>query len=163
MVTWAQGDIVDQDVEALVNAANENLAGGSGVCGAIFRKAGWHEMTAACREVAPCPTGQARTTPGCKLDAAWVIHAVGPIWQGGSGGEEALLRSAYRAALAEAERLGVASVAFPVLSTGVYGYPLEDGCRVAWEELGAASPSIADVRLVAYDDRTASVLRVLAS
>jgi O-acetyl-ADP-ribose deacetylase (regulator of RNase III) len=162
MVSLVQGDIVDQPVEALVNAANENLAGGSGVCGAIFRKAGWHEMTAACREVAPCPTGQARSTPGCQLDAAWVIHAVGPIWQGGSDGEEALLRSAYRSALAEAERLGVRSIAFPVLSTGVYGYPLEDGCRVAWEELGAAPAALADVRLVAFDDRTAAVLRSLA-
>jgi O-acetyl-ADP-ribose deacetylase (regulator of RNase III) len=163
MRSWVEGDIVDQDVEALVNAANENLAGGSGVCGAIFRAAGWHEMTAACREVAPCPTGQARTTPGCKLAAAWVIHAVGPIWQGGGAGEEELLRSAYRAALAEAQRLGIASIAFPVLSTGVYGYPLEDGCRVAWEELSTAPATLTDVRLVAFDDRTAAVLRALAS
>ena len=162
MVTLVQGDIVDQQVDAIVNAANEHLAGGSGVSGAIFRRAGWHEMTAACRSVAPCPTGQARTTPGCKLDARWVIHAVGPIWQGDPGGsEEELLRSAYRSALAEAVEVGATSIAFPVLSTGVYGYPLEEGCRVAWEELSAAPTSLTDVRLVAFDDRTAAVLRAL--
>ena len=159
MRTLVQGDIVDQAVDAIVNAANEHLAGGSGVCGAIFRRAGWHDMTAACREMAPCPTGKARTTPGFKLDARWVIHAVGPIWQGGRDGEEDLLRSAYRAALAEAERVGAASIAFPVLSTGVYGYPLDEGCRVAWEELGAAPAAVTDVRLVAFDDATAAVVR----
>lgn len=151
-----RGDIVDQAVDVIVNAANEHLAAGSGVCGAIFAAAGHPEMTEACRAVAPCPTGAARVTPGFGLQAAWVVHAVGPIWSGGGAGEEQLLRSAYRAALAEAVRVGATSIAFPVLSTGVYGYPLDDGCRVASEELRQAPDSLVDVRVVAFDDRTAA-------
>ena len=162
MVSWVQGDIVEQGLDAIVNAANEDLAGGSGVCGAIFSAAGWDDMAAACRAVAPCPTGEARSTPGFALAAHHVIHAVGPVWHGGTSGEEDLLRSAYRSALDEAVRLGVSSIAVPVLSTGVYGYPLEDGCRVAWEELGAAPASLTDVRLVAFDAATISVLGALA-
>jgi O-acetyl-ADP-ribose deacetylase (regulator of RNase III) len=150
-----RGDIVEQRVDAIVNAANEQLAAGSGVCGAIFRAAGPADMAAACRDVAPCPTGEARTTPGFALAARWVVHAVGPVWQGGGHGEEVLLRAAYRAALSEAVRAGARSIAFPVLSTGVYGYPLDDGCRVAWEELSAAPPELDDVRIVAFDERTA--------
>jgi O-acetyl-ADP-ribose deacetylase (regulator of RNase III) len=160
MTTVVRGDIVDQHVDAIVNAANAQLAAGSGVCGAIFRAAGAAEMAEACRAVAPCPTGQARTTPGFGLHARWVVHAVGPIWAGGGLGEEDLLRSAYRSAVAEAARVGARSIAFPVLSTGVYGYPLEEGCRVAWEELSDAPESIDDVRVVAFDDRTAAVFDV---
>ena len=157
MVTVVRGDIVDQDVDAIVNAANSQLAAGAGVCGAIFRGAGHAEMAEACRAVAPCPRGEARTTPGFALPARWVVHAVGPIWSGGGHGEEELLRSAYRSALAEAVRVGARSIAFPVLSTGVYGYPIEEGCRVAWEELSSAPAELDDVRIVAFDERTARV------
>jgi O-acetyl-ADP-ribose deacetylase (regulator of RNase III) len=153
-----RGDIVDQDVDAIVNAANRELAAGSGVCGAIFRAAGVAEMTDACRAVAPCPTGEARTTPGFALAARWVIHAVGPVWSDGGEDEEALLRSAYRSALAEAAEVGATGIAFPVLSTGVYGYPLDDGSRVAWEELSDAPASFEEVRIVAFDERTAAAL-----
>ena len=156
------GDIVEQDVDAIVNAANTHLAGGAGVCGAIFTAAGWDQMDEACRAVAPCPTGQARSTPGFALPARWVIHAAGPMWRDGSEGEEGLLRAAYRSALTEAVALGARSIAFPVLSTGVYGYPLEPGCRVAWEELSHPPASITEVRLVAFDDATAEQLRALA-
>jgi len=160
-VTIVRGDITDQGVDAVVNAANEHLAGGSGVCGRIFERAGWDEMARACAAVGGCPTGEARTTPGFALAARWVIHAVGPVWRGGGAGEEELLRSAYRSVLAEADRVGATSVAFPLLSTGVYGYPLEDGCRVAVETLRDTSTNVADIRIVAYDERTAAVLRRL--
>lgn len=153
-VTIVRGDITDQAVDAIVNAANEHLAGGSGVCGRIFERAGWSAMTDACAAIGGCPTGEARTTPGFDLHARWVIHAVGPVWQGGTSGEEELLRRAYRSALAEAEALGARSVAFPVLSTGVYGYPLELGCRVVFETLRDTSTTVADVRIVAFDDAT---------
>jgi O-acetyl-ADP-ribose deacetylase (regulator of RNase III) len=156
-VTVVQGDIVDQDVDAIVNAANSHLAAGAGVCGAIFRAAGPTEMAQACAAAGPCPTGEARSTPGFGLTARWVVHAVGPIWAGGDQGEEALLRAAYRSALAEAERIGAHSIAFPVLSTGVYGYPLEEGCQVAWDELSNAPSSFTEVRIVAFDPHTASV------
>ena len=154
MLTVVRGDITDQEVDAIVNAANEQLAGGSGVCGRIFDRAGAAEMAAAGAAIGGCPTGEARTTPGFGLAARWVIHAVGPVWQGGSAEEEAALRSAYRSALVEADRVGAKSVAFPVLSTGVYGYPLELGCRVAFETLRDAATTVADVRIVAFDDAT---------
>lgn len=161
-VTVVTGDIVDQDGDAIVNAANSGLAAGAGVCGAIFRAAGAAEMTEACRAVAPCPTGEARTTPGFGLSARWVIHAVGPVWSGGDQREEELLRSAYRSALAEAALVGATTIAFPVLSTGVYGYPLDDGCRVAWEELSAAPATLEEVRIVAFDERTAAAFARIA-
>ncbi len=151
-VTIVRGDITDQQVDAIVNAANEQLAGGAGVCGRIFERAGWDQMSEACAELGGCPTGAARTTPGFRLPARWVIHAVGPRWRGGAQGEEALLRSAYRSALHEAEHVGATSVAFPVLSTGIYGYPLDDGCSVAYETLRDAATSVRDIRIVAYDE-----------
>lgn len=153
-VTIVLGDITDQDVDVIVNAANTELAGGSGVCGRIFERAGWEDMADACAAVAPCPTGDARTTPGFALAARWVVHAVGPVWRGGQAGEEDLLRRAYQSALREGERVGATSLAFPVLSTGVYGYPLVDGCRVALETLRDTCTSIDHVRLVAFDDAT---------
>ncbi len=156
-----RGDIVDQEVDAIVNAANSHLAAGSGVCGAIFRAAGHAEMAAACADVAPCPTGEARTTPGFGLHARWVVHAVGPVWDGGDRGEEQLLRSAYQSALAEGERVGARTMAFPVLSTGVYGYPLEQGCEIAGEELSDASDAFDELRIIAFDLRTAAVFDAL--
>ena len=123
-------DITTLSVDAIVNAANTDLAPGGGVCGAIHRAAG-PELAAACARVAPCPTGEARVTPGFLLQARFVIHAVGPVWHGGSHGEPELLASAYRASLALARSRSLASIAFPALSTGIYGYPLAAATAVA--------------------------------
>jgi O-acetyl-ADP-ribose deacetylase (regulator of RNase III) len=123
-------DITTLTVDAIVNAANSDLAPGGGVCGAIHRKAG-PELARACVRVAPCPTGHARLTPGFQLPARFVIHAVGPIWYGGAKGEPELLASAYRASLALAKAHTLHSVAFPAISTGIYGYPLQAATRIA--------------------------------
>jgi O-acetyl-ADP-ribose deacetylase (regulator of RNase III) len=113
-------DITTLAVDAIVNAANTSLAPGGGVCGAIHRAAG-PKLAAACAAVAPCPTGDARITPGFALAARYVIHAVGPVWHGGQRGEPELLASAYRASLELARQAGARSVAFPAISTGIYG------------------------------------------
>jgi O-acetyl-ADP-ribose deacetylase (regulator of RNase III) len=142
-----QADITTLDVDAIVNAANEGLLAGGGVCGAIHRAAG-PELEAACRQLAPCPTGEARITPGYRLPARWVIHAVGPVWRGGRAGEPELLASAYRSALALAARNRLRSVAFPAISTGIFGYPLRSATRVAVEtvrECLQAETSVSDV------------------
>jgi len=125
-----EGDITVQRVDAIVNAANDRLAAGGGVCGAIFAAAG-PGLAEACDAVAPCPTGEARTTPGYGLPAPWIIHAVGPIWRGGTAGEPDLLASGYRNSLALAEAHGLASLAFPAISTGVYGYPWDEATEIA--------------------------------
>jgi O-acetyl-ADP-ribose deacetylase len=123
-------DITTLEVDAIVNAANEQLAPGGGVCGAIHRAAG-PELAHACVALAPCPTGDARLTPGFRLPARFVVHAVGPVWCGGNAGEPELLAGAYRAALRLANAHGLRSVAFPAISTGIYGYPLEPATEVA--------------------------------
>lgn len=123
-------DITTLAVDCIVNAANRDLAPGGGVCGAIHRAAG-PELAHACAQAGSCPTGQARLTPGFRLAAPFVIHAVGPVWQGGTVGEPELLASAYRSALALAEAQALRSIAFPAISTGIYGYPLEAATRVA--------------------------------
>ena len=123
-------DITTLAVDAIVNAANTSLAPGGGVCGAIHRAAG-PKLAAACAEAAPCPTGDARITPAFALPARFVIHAVGPVWRGGQHGEEALLASAYRASLDLARQEGVTSIAFPAISTGIYGYPLAAATAIA--------------------------------
>jgi O-acetyl-ADP-ribose deacetylase len=125
-----EGDITALEVDAIVNAANERLAPGGGVCGAIHRAAG-PELAAACARLAPCATGGARATPGFKLKARFVIHAVGPVWQGGGNGEPDKLEGAYRAAMRIAADRGCRSIAFPAISTGIYGYPLEPATRIA--------------------------------
>ena len=125
------GDLVEMDVDAIVNAANEQLLAGGGVCGAIFRAAGQAELQRACDAVAPCPTGQARITPGFGLRARHVIHAVGPVWRGGGHGEAELLAGAYRSSLELARGHRLASVAFPAISTGIFGYPFEAATEVA--------------------------------
>ena len=123
-------DITTLAVDAIVNAANTELAPGGGVCGAIHHAAG-PELAVACARLAPCPAGEARITPGFGLPARFVIHAVGPVWHGGAHGEAELLASAYRAALALARAKGCQSIAFPAISTGIYGYPLDAATAVA--------------------------------
>jgi O-acetyl-ADP-ribose deacetylase (regulator of RNase III) len=129
-VKLIQGDITRQQVEAIVNAANSGLRGGGGVDGAIHR-AGGPSILEECRRIGGCPTGQAVTTGAGNLPAKWVIHAVGPIWRGGSSGETELLTSAYASSLEQARSKQAKSVAFPSISTGAYGYPVMDAARVA--------------------------------
>ena len=125
-----QGDITTLDVDAIVNAANRALAPGAGVCGAIHRAAG-PQLAEACHEVAPCPTGEARITPGFNLKASHVIHTVGPVWQGGGQKEPELLAACYQNSLELAEHEGLSTIAFPAISTGVYGYPLTAAAQIA--------------------------------
>lgn len=155
-------DITTLAVDVIVNAANETLLGGGGVDGAIHRAAG-PELLAECKALPEqpagerCPTGQARLTPGFDLPAQWVAHTVGPVWQGGDQGEADLLASCYRQCLALATSVEARSIAFPAISTGVFGYPSEQAARVAVETCRMA-PAYLDVTLVAYDQESASVL-----
>lgn len=155
-IELVSGDITGQDVDAIVNAANESLLGGGGVDGSIHRAAG-PELLDACRKIGGCPTGEARITPGFRLPARHVIHTVGPVWHGGNRGEDDLLASAYRESMRVAHEHGVRSIAFPSISTGVYRFPLDRAASIAVGELRAAAeryPEIETIRMVAFSEKT---------
>jgi len=155
-----QGDITAEATDAIVNAANSGLVAGGGVCGAIFRGAG-PGLTEACDAVAPCPTGDARATPGFALPARWIIHAVGPVWHGGGGGEPELLASAYRRSLEVADEIGARSVAFPAISTGIFGYPARPAADIAVATVTHMADALDAIRLVAFDRSTLDLYREL--
>lgn len=149
-------DITTLPVDAIVNAANEMLAPGGGVCGAIHAKAG-PELAAACAVLGGCPTGEARITPGFRLPAKHVIHAVGPVWRGGTSGEPELLASAYRSVLRLAQEHQLETVAFPAISTGIFGYPFQAATRVAVAAVRAAGGG--SVRQVTFACFTSDLLQ----
>ncbi len=153
-ITLVRGDITREPVDAIVNAANSSLLGGGGVDGAIHRAAG-PDLLEACRALRPpqrpCPTGQAVITPGFRLPARYVIHTVGPVWHGGHQGEPELLAACYRNSLELAMANGVRTIAFPAISTGVYGYPIELAAKVVFDTLATTeAPGVEEVRLVLF-------------
>jgi len=151
-VAVVQGDITSLSVDAIVNAANSSLLGGGGVDGAIHRAAG-PQLVAICATLGGCPTGEAKITPGYHLPARHVIHTVGPVWRGGAQREEELLASCYRASLALAEQHGLKTIAFPAISTGIYGFPQPRAARIAAAEVRAFLEqhiSVERVTFVAY-------------
>ena len=151
-------DITSLATDAIVNAANESLAPGGGVCGALHRAAG-PELAKACAQLGGCPTGEARITPGFRLAARFVIHAVGPVWHGGGAGEPELLAAAYRSAMDLAAKHGLESIAFPAISTGIYGYPLEPATAIAVSTVRAAEAADSSVEEVVFACFSPEVLR----
>jgi O-acetyl-ADP-ribose deacetylase len=144
----ALGDITKQEVDVVVNAANSSLLGGGGVDGAIHRAAG-PDLVHACRLLGGCKTGDAKLTTGFRLPARWIVHTVGPVWRGGNEGEPDLLASCYRRSLEEAIKVGAQTIAFPSISTGIFGYPIEQATEVAIETLQTFDGNLS-VRLIAF-------------
>ena len=160
-IELAVGDITKLAVDAIVNAANRSLLGGGGVDGAIHRAAG-PGLVAECRGLGGCPTGEARLTSGHDLPARFVIHTVGPVWRGGAAGEEGLLARCYRASLALAVAHDVRSIAFPAISTGVYGFPRPRACAIAVNETQRfllSDNTLERVILISFDGETAALYR----
>ena len=151
MITFVVGDLTEQRVDAIVNAANEALVAGAGVCGAI-RRAGGDEIFEECARLGGCATGDAKATGAGRLPARYVVHAVGPIWRGGEHGEAELLASAYRSALEVAEGLDCRTVAFPALSTGIYGYPAELAAPVALAAVRELEGRFDEIRFVFLEE-----------
>jgi O-acetyl-ADP-ribose deacetylase (regulator of RNase III) len=157
VIEVVRGDITAQDVDAIVNAANSALAGGGGVDGAIHRAAGAEDLHRACAQLGGCAPGDAKATPGFRLKARHIIHTVGPVWHGGTKGEPEILASCYRRSLQVADELGAKSVAFPAISTGIYGYPKDQAAHVAVSTLASTPTQVELIRLVAFDEETASL------
>ena len=156
MIEFVVGDLTEQRVDAIVNSANTSLLGGGGVDGAIHR-AGGPEILAECRLLGGCDTGDAKATTAGRLPARWVIHAVGPVWQGGEAGEAELLASAHRRSLEVARDLGARTVAFPAISCGIYGYPLELAAPVAIEAVRPFEAELDTIRFVFLQDELRAV------
>jgi O-acetyl-ADP-ribose deacetylase (regulator of RNase III) len=155
-----QGDITKQIVDAIVNAANSSLLGGGGVDGAIHRTAG-PELLAECRLLGGCKTGQAKATKGYNLPAKYVIHTVGPVWHGGDSEEDQLLASCYRSSLEVAASLNVRSIAFPAISTGIYGFPKQRAAKIAVNEASASIRDMEKLLFVCFDTETTEIYREL--
>ena len=150
-----EGDITRMTTEAIVNSANTRLLAGGGVCGAIFRAAGLTELQAECQSIGFCETGQAVITSGYKLPAKFIIHTVGPVWQGGNQGEAALLAQSYASSLELARSRGILSIAFPLISSGIFGYPAQDALAIAKEAITAfLREHEMEVFLVLFDHKT---------
>ena len=162
MTEILHADITTLEVDVIVNAANSSLLGGGGVDGAIHRAAG-PQLLAACRTLGGCPTGEARITPGFRLPARWVVHAVGPVWRGGAAGEPELLRACYRNAMALAAEHDARSIAFPAISTGVYGYPKEAAARIAMAEMKAFEAPFERVIACCFSAADAELYRRVAA